>query len=35
MKKYHIETYGCEMNKAESAAMEATLREHGWERSPE
>lgn len=35
MKKYHIETYGCEMNKAESAAMEATLREHGWERSGE
>jgi len=35
MKKYHIETYGCEMNKAESAAMEATLREHGWERSRE
>lgn len=35
MKKYHIETYGCEMNKAESAAMETTLREHGWERSPE
>jgi tRNA-2-methylthio-N6-dimethylallyladenosine synthase len=35
MKKYHIETYGCEMNKAESAAMETTLREHGWERSSE
>jgi len=35
MKKYHIETYGCEMNKAESAAMETTLREHGWERSGE
>jgi tRNA-2-methylthio-N6-dimethylallyladenosine synthase len=35
MSKYHIETYGCEMNKAESAAMETTLREHGWERSGE
>jgi tRNA-2-methylthio-N6-dimethylallyladenosine synthase len=35
MKKYYIETYGCEMNKAESAAMETTLREHGWERSSE
>lgn len=35
MKKYHIETYGCEMNKAESSAMETTLREHGWEKSVE
>ena len=35
MKQYHIETYGCEMNKAESAAMEATLREHGWKRVSE
>ncbi len=35
MKKYHLETYGCEMNKAESAAMETTLREHGWEKSAE
>lgn len=35
MKRYHLETYGCEMNKAESAAMEATLRERGWEPSGE
>ena len=35
MKKYHIETYGCEMNKAESAAIETALREHGWEKSTE
>ena len=35
MNNYHIETYGCEMNKAESAAMEATLREHGWKQSEE
>ena len=35
MKNYHIETYGCEMNKAESAAMEMTLKEHGWEQSRE
>jgi len=35
MKKYHIETYGCEMNKAESAAIETALREHGWEKSAE
>lgn len=28
--KYYLETYGCEMNKAESAALETMLREHGW-----
>lgn len=28
--KYFLETYGCEMNKAESAAMEAELLERGW-----
>ncbi len=28
--KYYLETYGCEMNKAESAALETILREHGW-----
>jgi tRNA-2-methylthio-N6-dimethylallyladenosine synthase len=34
MKKYCIETYGCEMNKAESAAMESILREKGWISAP-
>ncbi|MCX7026221.1 MAG: tRNA (N6-isopentenyl adenosine(37)-C2)-methylthiotransferase MiaB [Spirochaetes bacterium] len=28
--KYYLETYGCQMNVAESAAMEATLRERAW-----
>lgn len=28
--RYFIETYGCQMNKAESAAMERILRERGW-----
>lgn len=32
--KYNLETYGCEMNKAESAALEAMLRERGWEAGP-
>ncbi len=27
---YLLETYGCEMNKAESAALEALFRERGW-----
>lgn len=27
---YFIETYGCQMNKAESAALERQLVEHGW-----
>ena len=29
--KYFIETYGCQMNFAESAALEQLLRERGWE----
>ena len=28
--KYFIETYGCEMNKAESSALENLLRDRGW-----
>jgi tRNA-2-methylthio-N6-dimethylallyladenosine synthase len=28
--KYLLETYGCQMNKAESAALELILRERGW-----
>ena len=28
--KYFIETYGCQMNKAESSALETLMREHGW-----
>jgi len=32
--KYNLETYGCEMNKAESAALETMLRERGWEAGP-
>lgn len=28
--KYYLETYGCQMNKAESAAMETILRDRGW-----
>ncbi|HEY9055012.1 MAG TPA: tRNA (N6-isopentenyl adenosine(37)-C2)-methylthiotransferase MiaB [Rectinemataceae bacterium] len=31
--KYHLETYGCQMNKAESSAMESALRERGWSAS--
>ncbi len=30
---YYLETYGCQMNKAESAALESMLREHSWELS--
>jgi tRNA-2-methylthio-N6-dimethylallyladenosine synthase len=33
--KYLIETYGCQMNKAESAALETIMREHGWEAASE
>lgn len=29
-KRYFLETYGCQMNKAESSALEALLRERGW-----
>jgi len=35
MKTYHIETFGCEMNKAESSAMESMMLEHGWRKSME
>ena len=28
--KYYIETYGCQMNKAESSALENLLQEKGW-----
>ncbi len=28
--KYLLETYGCQMNKAESAALETIFRERGW-----
>lgn len=35
MKTYHLETFGCEMNKAESSAMETVMREHGWQKSME
>ncbi len=29
--KFHFETYGCQMNKAESSALEHLFRERGWE----
>ncbi len=29
--RYLIETYGCQMNKAESSALELIFRERGWE----
>ncbi len=32
--RYFIETYGCEMNKAESAAVETLFRGRGWTASP-
>jgi tRNA-2-methylthio-N6-dimethylallyladenosine synthase len=31
MRRYWIETYGCQMNKAESGALEHDLRERGWQ----
>ena len=34
MKKYFIETYGCQMNKAESDSLELILRRRGWESVP-
>lgn len=34
MKSCFIETYGCQMNKAESAALEIVLAERGWTLSP-
>ena len=30
MKRYWLETYGCQMNKAESGSLELGLRERGW-----
>ncbi len=30
--KYFIETYGCQMNKAESSALENAFRDRGWKR---
>ena len=33
MKKYYLETYGCQMNFAESAALENALKERGWQPS--
>jgi len=33
--RYFIETYGCQMNKAESAAMEVDFRDRGWSRANE
>jgi len=32
---YLLETYGCQMNKAESAALEIIFRERGWSKAPE
>ncbi|TXT41956.1 MAG: bifunctional enzyme involved in thiolation and methylation of tRNA [Spirochaetes bacterium] len=32
-KRYFLETYGCQMNKAESSALEALLRERDWQAS--
>ncbi len=31
MKRYWLETYGCQMNKAESGSLELELRHRGWE----
>jgi tRNA-2-methylthio-N6-dimethylallyladenosine synthase len=33
-KTYWIETYGCQMNKAESGSLELELAERGWTRAP-
>lgn len=33
--RYFIETYGCQMNKAESAAMELDFRDRGWIKATE
>lgn len=30
MKRYWFETYGCQMNKAESDSLELLLKKHGW-----
>jgi tRNA-2-methylthio-N6-dimethylallyladenosine synthase len=32
---YFFETYGCQMNSAESSALERVLRERGWEAAPQ
>jgi tRNA-2-methylthio-N6-dimethylallyladenosine synthase len=32
--KYFFETYGCQMNKAESAALELELKGRGWSPAP-
>jgi tRNA-2-methylthio-N6-dimethylallyladenosine synthase len=32
--RYLLETYGCQMNKAESAALELIFRERGWASAP-
>ncbi|MFP4362859.1 MAG: tRNA (N6-isopentenyl adenosine(37)-C2)-methylthiotransferase MiaB [Spirochaetia bacterium] len=31
MKTYWLETYGCQMNKAESGSLEASLKANGWQ----
>lgn len=31
MKRYWLETYGCQMNKAESGSLELELRQKGWQ----
>jgi tRNA-2-methylthio-N6-dimethylallyladenosine synthase len=31
MKRYWLETYGCQMNKAESGSLELGLRQRGWQ----
>ena len=33
--KYFFETYGCQMNSAESAALVLACRERGWEQAPD
>ena len=33
--KYFFETYGCQMNSAESAALVLACRERGWEEAPD
>jgi tRNA-2-methylthio-N6-dimethylallyladenosine synthase len=33
--KYFFETYGCQMNTAESAALQLVLRERGWSAAPD
>ncbi|MDR2485059.1 MAG: tRNA (N6-isopentenyl adenosine(37)-C2)-methylthiotransferase MiaB [Treponema sp.] len=33
--KYFFETYGCQMNTAESAALQSVLQERGWSQAPD